>query len=92
MFQRFTQHPTAVGESYLQHFAKASGFGLHMIAAGLACVIHAALPFLFQNTASDVISKLNQVMEQRRLRNAENEDVVSDQPLPTAESETASIG
>jgi hypothetical protein len=92
MFQRFTQHPTAVGESYLQHFAKASGFGLHMIAAGLACVIHAVFPFLFQHTGSDVIRNLNQAMEQRRSRNAEIEEVVPDESLSTAESRAPSIG
>ncbi len=92
MFQRFTQHPAFVGESYPQHFVKAAVFGGQMIAAGLACVVHAALPFLFQHTGSDAIGKLHKAMEQRRLRDAASENVVSDIPPSSGESATSSSG
>ena len=92
MLQRFTQHPAAVGESYLQHFARASGFGLHMIAVGLACVVHAALPFLFQHTGSNAIRNLNQMMEQRRLRSADSEKEMRDQPLSSKASDASLSG
>jgi uncharacterized protein DUF6356 len=89
MFEQFSEHPAAVGESYLQHFVKAAVFGGQMIAAGLACVVHAALPFLFQHTASDMIGKLNQAMEQRRLHNAESENSVPDKVLSARKSATS---
>ena len=43
----FTDHPASVGESYAEHLVTASGFGLRMVLAGLACMVHALLPFLF---------------------------------------------
>ncbi len=43
----FTDHPRDVGESYGEHFGVAMGFSGAMIAGGLACAVHAVLPFLF---------------------------------------------
>jgi hypothetical protein len=51
----FTAHPRAVGEDYLQHSRVASSVGLKLIGAGLACLVHAALPFLFVTTGSRTI-------------------------------------
>lgn len=47
----FTQHPFSVGETYLQHFKYALLFGVSMLMGGLACIIHAIFPFLFQKQA-----------------------------------------
>jgi hypothetical protein len=58
----FTEHPASVGETYGQHFAHATGFGLRMIAGGLACMLHGLLPFLFVRTGSRQISKLHGTM------------------------------
>ena len=57
----FTEHPAAVGESYRQHFAFASGIGLKLLAAGAAALVHAALPFLFKTTASSLVLDLARV-------------------------------
>ena len=46
----FTSHPESVGETYLEHMSSASTFGLHLMLAGLACTVHAILPFLFKTT------------------------------------------
>ena len=54
----FLNHPRAVEESYGEHFVMASGFGLSMIAAGLACLIHAVVPGIFVTTGSDAIKRL----------------------------------
>jgi hypothetical protein len=54
----FLDHPRSVGETYSEHFAVAGSVGTTMIAAGLACVVHAMLPFVFQRTASDCIVRL----------------------------------
>lgn len=92
MFQRFIEHPAAVGESYPQHFVKAAVFGGQLIAAGLACVVHAVLPFLFQDTASQLIDKLNTAMQERRLHGAVSDNLVSGNPPTTTESATSLIG
>ena len=65
----FTDHPHSVGESYGEHLVTASGFGLRMIIAGLACMVHAVLPFLFVKTGSAQISVLHDRMVANRRRN-----------------------
>lgn len=62
----FTEHPTAVGETYLVHLRAAAGFGFQMVAAGLACLVHALLPFLFVHTGSDCVYRLHERMHARR--------------------------
>ena len=64
----FTKHPEAVGETYGEHLAMASGFGLRMIGAGLACLVHGLLPFLFVKTGSVAITELHQRMVASRSR------------------------
>jgi hypothetical protein len=64
----FTEHPASVGESYLDHLRHASGFALSMITGGLACLVHAILPFLFTHTGSDTIASLNVRMITHRRR------------------------
>ena len=62
----FTEHPASVGETYLQHFGVACSFSFRMILGGLACFIHALLPFLFVRTGSECVSKLYQRMVTQR--------------------------
>jgi hypothetical protein len=61
----FTAHPEAVGESYGGHFVVATGFGLRMVLGGLACLVHAVLPFAFVTTASRTIRELHHRMADR---------------------------
>ncbi|GGD80999.1 DUF6356 family protein [Croceicoccus mobilis] len=62
----FLDHPRSVNETYGEHFIAASGFGLAMIAAGMACLLHGLLPRLFVTTGSDAIRRLhNRVIENR---------------------------
>jgi hypothetical protein len=58
----FTEHPASVGESYSRHCVCAFGFGARMVVAGIACMIHALLPFLFVRTGSRAIAELNEKM------------------------------
>jgi Family of unknown function (DUF6356) len=62
----FTEHPDSVGESYVQHLVAAAAFGLRMVLGGLACLVHAVLPFLFKKTGSDCIADLHQRMVARQ--------------------------
>jgi hypothetical protein len=61
----FTSHPHEVGETYGEHLRTASGFGLRMIAGGLACIVHGFLPFLFERTGSQTIGMLHNRLHKR---------------------------
>lgn len=58
----FTEHPATVGETYGEHMAVAAACGLRMVFAGLACLVHAVLPFLFVRTGSATITALHERM------------------------------
>ena len=58
----FTEHPASVGETYTEHLFRALGFGTRMVLAGLACLVHGVLPFLFVRTGSRAIAELNDRM------------------------------
>jgi hypothetical protein len=62
----FTEHPASLGESYLEHLGTALGFGSRMVLAGLACLMHGLLPFLFERTGSRVVTELHEQMIARR--------------------------
>ncbi len=78
----FTEHPASVGESYLEHCAAASCFGARMVFAGLACLVHGFLPFLFVRTGSRAISELNDRMVVHR-RRMPRPAITSDTRLPS---------
>ncbi|MDH4022757.1 MAG: DUF6356 family protein [Gammaproteobacteria bacterium] len=67
-FSLFTEHPASVGETYGQHLVSAAGFSVRMIGAGIACLIHALLPFLFVRTGSNTIARLHDRMLVNRAR------------------------
>lgn len=58
MLDAFTKHPQSVDETYGEHFAHAASFGLPMIAAGFACLLHGVFPFLFVSTGSKCVTRL----------------------------------
>ena len=58
----FTEHPASVGESYTEHLFRAMYFGTRMMFAGIACLVHGVLPFLFVRTGSRAIAELNDRM------------------------------
>ena len=64
----FTEHPHQVGESYTEHFGVATSFGTAMILGGLACLVHAVLPFLCTSTGSSTIRRLHDRMVINRTR------------------------
>ena len=55
----FTRHPAAVGETYGEHLAFATGVGGRLMLAGVACLLHGVFPFLFERTGSRAISNLH---------------------------------
>ena len=62
----FTAHPATVGESYGEHLVTATAFGGRMMLAGIACMLHGLLPFLFVRTGSRAVSELNAQLVARR--------------------------
>ncbi len=58
----FNQHPESVGETYGEHMVRAWWFGGRMVLAGVACMVHALLPFVFVRTGSQAIEALNAEM------------------------------
>lgn len=64
----FTDHPASVNETYGQHFVAAFSFGARMVVAGLACLVHGLLPFLFTSTGSNAIRELHERMVTNRAR------------------------
>lgn len=63
----FTDHPDEVGERYGEHFAVATGFGISMLAGGLACLVHAIVPGLCKATGSGIVRNLYRRMDVRRV-------------------------
>lgn len=66
----FTEHPASVGETWFEHWLQGTRFGLRMLAGGLACLVHAAFPFLFVKTGSRCITELHECMVAKRDRRA----------------------
>ncbi|MEL6874220.1 MAG: DUF6356 family protein [Pseudomonadota bacterium] len=66
--QLFTKHPRTVGETYSEHFIMASSFGVPMILAGLACLLHGIFPFMFERTGSNLVRTLHDRMVTNRVK------------------------
>lgn len=54
----FTQHPHSMNETYWQHLVCAVKFGSKMMIGGVACLIHAIFPFLFEKTGSNFLFQM----------------------------------
>jgi len=55
----FLCHPQTVDESYGEHFLFALGFAARLFGAGLAALVHAIIPCLFETTASRMIREMH---------------------------------
>lgn len=66
LLRAFTDHPASVNETYGQHLRAAASFGASMVIAGLACLVHGLLPFLFKSTGSNAIRALHERMVANR--------------------------
>ena len=63
----FLSHPRAQNESYLEHGRFAASVGSRMVLGGLACMVHAVLPFAFTTTGSRTIGELSARLARRAL-------------------------
>src|SRR4051812_2791674 len=62
---RSRAHLATVGETYWQHLRYAAAIGGLLVAAGLACLVHAFVPAWFETNASRAIRRLSQVLDDR---------------------------
>lgn len=76
----FTEHPASVGETYTEHLMHAACFGARMVGAGIACMVHALLPFLFVRTGSQAVTELSERMITQR--HARTQPIASNPRLP----------
>ncbi|MEO8676041.1 MAG: DUF6356 family protein [Casimicrobiaceae bacterium] len=81
MTNPFTAHPASVGETYVQHLRFALRFGASMTLGGIAAIVHAIFPFLFQTTASRINDALVVMRAASRGRTARVVDSVTMLPL-----------
>lgn len=82
----FTDHPHAVGETYLEHSQVASSVGFKLIGAGLACLVHAVLPFAFVTTGSRTILTLAEKITAGR-RKAHTQGIIAELQDARAEAD-----
>jgi hypothetical protein len=62
----FMEHPRALGMSWASHGAGALRISAELVGAGLACLVHAAVPGWFTQTAGKTVARLHDHMTQRR--------------------------
>lgn len=65
MINKIKKHLTDVNESYWQHFRTASTISIKLLQGGILCFIHAIMPSVFTQTASNIIVKLADKIKNR---------------------------
>ncbi|WP_293950308.1 DUF6356 family protein [Sneathiella sp.] len=68
MLKHFTGHPASVNESYLEHMEMSGSFAFRLFLAAICAALHAVFPFLFEKTASGIITDLFHRMGAGRVR------------------------
>lgn len=61
----FTKHPNDIGETYIRHCFQALRYSFTFLFLFVIAFIHAIFPFLFQQTASDILRELNNDVNRR---------------------------
>ncbi len=59
MDRLFLAHPRTVDETYGEHMRFALGFSMRLLGAGLAALVHAFIPCMFETTASRMIKGMH---------------------------------
>ena len=61
----FNEHPTDVGETYLQHMFQALAVACRLIITGLSQLVHAFLPFCDPPFGTDIGSTIMYLQEKK---------------------------
>jgi hypothetical protein len=62
----FIEHPRSLGMTWAGHGSGAVRIGVELIGAGCACLIHAAVPGWFTQTAGKTVTRMYDHMAKRR--------------------------
>ena len=62
----FLDHPRSLGMSWAAHGAGAVAIAARLVGAGLACLVHAAVPGWFTQTAGKTVERMHGHMIQRK--------------------------
>jgi hypothetical protein len=62
----FLEHPRSLGMSWAGHGVGAVKIGAELIGAGAACIIHAAVPAWFTQTAGKTVERMHDHMVKRK--------------------------
>jgi hypothetical protein len=62
----FFEHPRSLGMGWARHGAGAVLISARLVGAGLACLVHAAVPGLFTQTAGKTVTRMYEHMLKRR--------------------------
>lgn len=66
----FFEHPRSVGMSWAGHGAGAAKVGFQLIGAGLAALIHGAIPGIFGETASKTVIRIHDHIQKLNAKRA----------------------
>jgi hypothetical protein len=69
----FLEHPRSLGMSWASHGGGAVVIAAKLVGAGLACLVHAAVPGWFTQTAGKTVTKMHEHMVRRRAGAADPE-------------------
>lgn len=89
MLKHFTDHPTSVNETYVEHMGSAFSFGSTMVMAGFACLLHGIFPFWCDSTAREAIAKLHDRMIAHRIKTCDGTRISIDNAKVSADLEPA---
>lgn len=73
----FVEHPATVDETYAEHMGMAFSFGVRMVVAGIACLLHGLVPALFKTTGSQAIRDLHDRMVVNRNRKVRADEMAA---------------
>jgi hypothetical protein len=66
MARLFLDHPRSLGMSWAKHGGGAVMIAVRLLGAGLACLVHAAVPAWFTQTAGKTVDRMHAHMMQRK--------------------------
>ena len=62
----FFEHPRSLGMTWAGHGVGAVGIAARLVGAGLACLVHAAVPGFFTQTAGKTVTRMYEHMMRRK--------------------------
>ena len=64
--QLFTEHPSSLNETYIQHMGQAMCISYRAFKISMTAFVHALFPFMFVRTTGDNITDLHELVQTRR--------------------------